>query len=1595
MPDITFDEFMALDDSAQTSEFDNLLAKMQPQSRWELAKNATIRGGIGLYQSLLETTSKAALAAGNADYANELRGAIDQLNKDLPNRYPLDAPQRVEDIDLSDPDSYARWAIAQGGLNAGFMGSTAAATVAGAAIAPVLGVSGAAGALAGGMLASSLLETGFTLGEARESGHEPDLASSLAAGIGKGALDSLVPAMLARRFGIGVDDATGLASKLLGSLDDSIGKGIAATTLKSMGLEGITETAQEAIDVGLRSWYDENYEFLGEDAKSRFLNAFAAGTALGGVGGAISGTFGNAPTVDTPNPAQPGAMTGNTKAFSMVGDKYSGFSYPEEPAGVFADIEKANYAQGTSLLYIPAAARDPNWVDNSDQFIAWAKQAAEKIYLDPTSTDFEVTVKADPYGNSIGYFDSVKARSGFDALINISPDERYDPRATFHHEMVHALRYLGALTKTEWGMVRAEIDQNNLIDKFQVYSRWAYSKPDYWVNNFGYSQTDADAKAADASYEEVVAEMFANYWVESRKVGYANLKDPPPSFMRQVFDKLVRFLTGDRFKLIKNQITEIKDSASLFRATLRGELKGRNIAPDQVSKKFEPGKNPPTPTVGPTSAQTAPSMTARGPGSGGYFDFRNYTPQTAQNHYIGGSFVKNLSQRGLLGAIGEKGRQWAWWYHKFVWDLRQLAHIFPDFRPLQAYREYVQLYDTKVKEWLQKADETTQTWGGLGGKRAKAIGAVLFDMRLGTYLKGVYYELKDPQGKVVREFKTKKEAEAAAGPGYTVDKVDDSRPRWPTTDEYYKLLKAAGIEADQEAIATLEAVKKNFQDVLLDIQATTIKSLEKQGLVFDWAMLNQFGVSHPEQITQDVLNAMLSFGIPLDPGLHEVAKVNELITQLQKQPYFPLSRFGKYAVIVKKGSETQYAEQFESELEATNRLKEFQKTLGPGYAITKLKVDEEFKVYQGVPPLLLDKIKATLGLSENQKAELLDLSYSYLPHQSFMHHLRTASKKPGFSRDAIRAFATYFNTVSRFLGRLEFSKDMEQAISDASPDTQAGGDQVWKSRVKDFMRWHYENRVRNPGGDWQFATSLTFLWHFFLNPSTAILNATQPALTAMPFLSKHFGTAAATGEMTRAYGQFRGIFNGKYPNLSADEQKALTIASATVIKEGLALDLAASAESASMFNLRRLTQGTKYGSFMNFLAQSGTFMFSKVEEVNRRVTYMSSLRLALKNPNHAAVMKTEQLFPQIYKKLTAQTADGGYAMSPRAARAHIFATEAVRDTMYEYALWARPRILGGPGRAILPFYNYILKSLFFIRHIPGGARYLAAMTFLAGLTGMPGAEDLLSLAKMLAPGDFDPEKYIREVLHQFDEDDKSFWPDVFLNGVTSQLPVSIGPRLGMGQIVPGMQAAASFKSGTTNFYEGLGKFGQDFGGAFFAIPLGMLNAAMAGDSVDTARKIEMASPTMVKKMMQLRRFLAEGAATGPGGERYVKFDLENPSDMAALMGQAIGFTPEKLTKFYDKRRMQVEAAGYWNGRRTGLLTQFERAYRSKDPAERAYVKARIAEYNNEAPFAPLKISTNDLITSLKARIKVDTRKERGLGPTKASQGIYRKIEELY
>ncbi|NJN70845.1 MAG: hypothetical protein HC801_11600 [Nitrospira sp.] len=336
----------------------------------------------------------------------------------------------------------------------------------------------------------------------------------------------------------------------------------------------------------------------------------------------------------------------------------------------------------------------------------------------------------------------------------------------------------------------------------------------------------------------------------------------------------------------------------------------------------------------------------------------------------------------------------------------------------------------------------------------------------------------------------------------------------------------------------------------------------------------------------------------------------------------------------------------------------------------------------------------------------------------------------------------------------------------------------------------------------------------------------------MPYLQTIFGTGAGTAELMKGYKDITGLYTGKFADLSEAEKRSIPIAEKEVLQESIAVDLAASAESASALNLYRLTAGSKLGRFYRWGTNAATHMFRKAEEINRRAVFLAAHRLAMQQPGKDAVLYTQRRFGKLYNELLAQ------GFTSEEARAHLFATETVRDTMYEYASWARPKILGGFGRAIFPFYNFILKSLFFIRHSPGGYRYLAILFLLTGMSGLPGGDDWLALSKAaarLAGKDFDPERELRELLHEFDRDNKVFWPEVGLNGLASQLPWDIGTRLSLGRIIPGAQSLLQIAQGGGDFYEAVGRFGADAGGAFFNIPMNVIKGfQQEGATADSA-----------------------------------------------------------------------------------------------------------------------------------------------------------------
>jgi len=216
-------------------------------------------------------------------------------------------PKTVTTIEeaVESPGKFVLWAAATLGEQVPILASIVAGGGAGGILAR-LGAKGLAkgaskdalrkltrrGATAGGFGVAAGIETGSTALEQIEGGVEPSPALSLAGGAAKGALEIITPFLIAQRFGAGV-----LGPALIGKLGDRLFGAFARRGLPTRiavgagGIalgEGATETAQEAIDLTIRSFVDENFDALGPDGRSRLLNSAAAGLLVGGGFGGIT-----------------------------------------------------------------------------------------------------------------------------------------------------------------------------------------------------------------------------------------------------------------------------------------------------------------------------------------------------------------------------------------------------------------------------------------------------------------------------------------------------------------------------------------------------------------------------------------------------------------------------------------------------------------------------------------------------------------------------------------------------------------------------------------------------------------------------------------------------------------------------------------------------------------------------------------------------------------------------------------------------------------------------------------------------------------------------------------------------------------------------------------------------------------------------------------------------------------------------------------------------------------------------------------------------------------------------------------------------------
>ena len=757
-----------------------------------------------------------------------------------------------------------------------------------------------------------------------------------------------------------------------------------------------------------------------------------------------------------------------------------------------------------------------------------------------------------------------------------------------------------------------------------------------------------------------------------------------------------------------------------------------------------------------------------------------------------------------------------------------------------------------------------------------------------------------------------------------------------------------------------------------------------------------------------------------------IQNINMQVDKLKSRPFVPLTRFGKYLITVydSKGN-IRHSEQTNSlrrQRQIVEVLKKHPDRL-PGDIVLPGEVPKDASIFLGMPPGLIDVIADKLNLSSTQKGVLDQLRFDYAPGQSFKHQFRELDLVPGYSTDFMRNYAHFFHHGARHFTRVRWGDQMRDQInslaSDAERRSRAGNKDgaVRLDKIVKFMQDHYDAWV-NPKNDWAGLRGMMFHWYLGFNPASAATNLTQTPLMTYPYLASKYGDVRAIGALLRAstnlYNFYKkgtlvskGVVGKNTPENFVARALAEMVKRGT-ISETQAHELAAISEDRNL--LRPFGKKGEAG-WLKF-QEASSWMFEMTEQYNRRLAARAALDLGYAHPDHAEVKAAVAENGIIYKELTDPK---GMNWTPQEAGAFLAAQRAVNHTQFEYAQYARPRVMRGAiGSTALVFKLFGQNTMFNLISNPAMlGRWLVVMGALGGLQGMMGFENVNSLIKTLAyrlfGKDFDLEDEARHFAH--DVVSEKYGPDLLMHGLSAQgfgIP-AVMHSLGMNW-VPTVDMSKAVGFGDLLGFDPLAPLGATknpkeeelrqitrASGAAFGLPLSIYDFASSNQNFTDLKKYEAIAPKFLGNLSHAYRWATQGKEVNAAGNAVVRFNVADTQQMMEILARIGGFQPRRLTAEWAYISAVNQSAAFYDLRRQGLLRQFAETVKTQDPENRARVTDAIKKFNHDLPpeARAKAITTQQLQSSIQQRLRVQQMQESGLPAQKSNVPIAREMEKYY
>lgn len=747
----------------------------------------------------------------------------------------------------------------------------------------------------------------------------------------------------------------------------------------------------------------------------------------------------------------------------------------------------------------------------------------------------------------------------------------------------------------------------------------------------------------------------------------------------------------------------------------------------------------------------------------------------------------------------------------------------------------------------------------------------------------------------------------------------------------------AAIDASLDEVASAEAYNMASKFLAKDMRAQVIAQpggaeglilgqLEKQ-LAMTRLAIVQSEVTGDEQQANEMAAARDS----IKATIRQVEAIFGTAKNLKLAGYAPLMRFGKYTVEAKaidpmtgnverdeNGKQiTHFFGRYESEKEA----RKVEAALRNEYegddavAITAGTYNSDrHELYTGVTPETLELFAEATGMGD-MADEFIRLAKS---DRSAMKRQLERKGTPGFSQDLPRVMSSFITSNARHAAQRLYMTSINQAVKRIPKEK--GDVQQEAQKLRNF--------VLNPDDAGAVSSSLMFAWFLGGSVAAAAVNMTQPLMVTLPFLTQFTTVAKASALLTKA---MPAAF-GKAEITDKELREGLERASL----EGVV-------DAQEIFHLYSLgsNQLVKGNRGQAALTLWGA-MFSGVEKINRRMTFIAAWNLAKergeKNP-------------------------------------YAFAVRAVNQTQGIYNKVNRPNIARTwEGRMVMTYKGYsLMVGELMVRMWKSGPQgkkavmIMLAMLFLAaGEEGLPmskALDDLIDTIGQVLEFDTNMRLWKRRMAHEImGKEWGDEWGDAFLYGASAWLPLDFGGRLGLGQMLPGTEIMKP-SSGPFNM-RAIGELVGPTAGAGGQIG----DAAEAIFEGNYGKALQNASPKAVRDVLAGLEMATRGQATDARGRKVEDVGLTEAGV------KAIGFQPTKVAMVH-RRTMPIQQDIALQGKReAAIVAKWARAAMDGDQKG---VEAAIAErdaWNARNPNTPIVISKQQILGRVKMmRAEKDTR----------------------